>query len=257
MNIYHSSYKFLRYCSCLICKEEIAIQNIKQHIRSKHTIKTNCKQCSKPLYQNRKFCDRSCATTYNNNQRNYYKFKPGPPKGYKWPPYTKVAQCVICKKFFPGRKKTCSDACKRMYISKQLKRAFKEGRHKGNLYRNRSNTSYLEQSFIDYLKDQYLELSYEYNKPVPIKSESGQYLKCFYIDFYLPYQNIGIELDGSQHEYTMEYDSQRDLLINQKYQTKIIRVKYKEYFNKSRKEEIDQLLNNEMILQKIGEGRES
>lgn len=100
-----------------------------------------CKQCDKELTNpNNKFCNRSCAATYNNKRRKprseeskiktakavcktmgiEYKEKnkrgPNPlisatKKGY---PYTKVQICTFCKKFFNydiRPKTTCSDEC--------------------------------------------------------------------------------------------------------------------------------------------------
>lgn len=245
--------KFQLLCSCIECKQEISVQNIKAHVKSKHTIKTYCRQCNTPLYDNKKFCNRSCSATHNNKNR-----KPQSKSTQKKISeslkkyhlnnkilYTPVSQCVICLKFFSGRGKTCSDTCKKILLSRQVKKAFSEGRHEGNGYRNRKNNSFLERSFIEYLNRYYPETNYEFNKPIKIYNEDKKYDRCYYIDFYLPNQKIGIELDGSQHQYTIEYDRKRDKTIFDQEGIKIIRVTYKEYFDKTRKDEIDKILQSE------------
>jgi very-short-patch-repair endonuclease len=164
--------------------------------------------------------------------------------------------CKVCKKTFQteGPKKYyCSEDCKneskiitKKKISKSMKLAFKEGRHLGNEYRNRKNKSYLERSFINYLEIKFPLLEYHFNYVVKILDEHNLYKNCYYIDFYFPKQNIGIELDGKQHKSSIDYDNQRDQLIYQTQQTKIIRVAYDEFFSKERKEEIDNILINEL-----------
>jgi very-short-patch-repair endonuclease len=226
-----------------------------------------CIICNKKLeYPQEKTCSDSCYKQYRSNansrimteeKRNAIKkgvqryFKSKPPKPPK-PPVTN--NCKICKKSFTTMKneKYCSNSCKETAkkqtnekISKSVKLAFKEGRHLGNAYRNRKNKSYLEKSFIDYIAKEFPFVKYEFNYIVKILDENNNYKKCFYIDFYFPNQNIGIELDGKQHEYTKEYDEIRDNLIYETQKTKIIRVTYEEFFSQTRKQEIDDILKNE------------
>lgn len=166
--------------------------------------------------------------------------------------------CNHCEKEFTPKSNEsyCSEQCKQQLklktskkISIALKKAFKEGRHLGNQYRNRTNKSFLERSFIDYINHNYANLEYEFNKPIRILNEQNQYIKCFYIDFYFPKQNIGIELDGSQHEQNKSYDFDRDKTIKNLKNIDIIRITYKEYMSKERKYEIDNILKREITLQ--------
>jgi very-short-patch-repair endonuclease len=160
--------------------------------------------------------------------------------------------CIECSKEFTNRTKNakyCSDCRNKVIkikISNSMKLAFKEGRHKGNEYRNRKNKSYLERSFITYLKDNYPSLEYVFNEPVKIYNNEKKYIKNYYIDFFLPKTNIGIELDGKQHEKCKEYDQNRDQLIYDTRKIKIVRVSYNEYFECSKYDLINNLLKEEM-----------
>jgi len=173
----------------------------------------------------------------------------------------KTYVCKHCNTEFASNRKTswCSPKCAADYksalyisseyrdkISRSVKLAFLEGRHKGNEYRNRKNNSYLENSFIEYLKVYYPTLIYVFNKTVKISDNDGNFKNCYYIDFYFPKQNIGIELDGSQHLATVEYDTRRDREIFEQHGIVITRITYHEYFSKEKKEIIDMILEQEL-----------
>jgi len=67
--------------------------------------------------------------------------------------------------------------------------------------------------------------------------------KTYFADFYFPDKKLIIELDGTQHNKTVAYDTERDSYINKTYDITIIRISYKEYQQKSRISEIKNLLN--------------
>lgn len=115
--------KFHTYCSCITCRLELTIQNLNNHYQSNHIITGNCLYCNTALYnRNSKFCTRSCSAKYTNAKKDYSKIKTGPSKGRKYiPVYTKISQCVICKKFHPKSGKTCSNNCFSKHMSASLK----------------------------------------------------------------------------------------------------------------------------------------
>lgn len=151
--------------------------------------------------------------------------------------------CQECYAEIRSKPRVVSEETKKK-ISDGLKKAFKEGRHHGNQYRNRQNPSYLEQSFLDYLKEYYPDVKYEFNKPVKFSDEDGNYTHCYYPDFYFPKTNEIIELDGKQHELTREYDAMRDQALIQKLNCKIYRIDYDDYFSCKKKDMIDFILMN-------------
>jgi len=183
-------------------------------------------------------------------------------KGKRGPDF-KIKTCEFCyqnykefnfrkRKVFSWGNPKCESELKTrtsLKISKGLKLAFKEGRHLGNFYRNRSQPSYLESSFIDYLKLNYPSINYEFNKTVKIFDKDGNYKNNYYIDFYFPETNIGIELDGRQHFDSVEYDKNRDKDIFKSIKCKILRVSYDEYFEKSKLSNIISILQKENKLQ--------
>jgi very-short-patch-repair endonuclease len=102
-------------------------------------------------------------------------------------------------------------------------------------HRNRSTPSYLEKSFEQWLL---FNNFYSYTKNKTFRC--GQ--KIYYGDFFFESLSLLIELDGSQHERTTDYDAERDALILKYYNVRTIRVTYKEYISKHRIEEIKRLL---------------
>lgn len=228
--------------------------------------KTNCVICNKELgYPQKHTCSDECYKKYRSlkNKRvlsKATKDKISAKAKVNAALRINVKICKNCGNHLPAspyKTNYCDCACygnKRLLtkqkISLGLKKAFEEGRHLGNAYRNRSNKSFLEESFADYLKTSFSELEYKFNFTVNIK-EDNRLKKCYYVDFYLPKSKIGIELDGKQHELTKEYDSTRDQEIYQHHGIKILRVSYDEYMSKVHKDTIDQLLQNELALQSL------
>lgn len=231
---------------------------------------SNCITCGTELiYPQTKTCSDICYKQYRSNanrrimtDKRKNNISNGMQNFLKKNGYSGVSlKCIICDTDFIGTKhqKCCDLKCEAIYkeqkhntkrkkLSISLKTSFQEGRHKGNLYRNRKNKSYLERSFEEYLKSNFKNLKYTFNEVVKVFDTQGKYIKCFYIDFYLPKQNIGIELDGNQHKNTIEYDISRDQQIKDLRGIEIIRITYEEYFNKSKKDLIDSILRKELSL---------
>lgn len=239
-----------------------------EYKKRKNWKQSNCIICEKELiYPQIKTCSDICYKTYRSNANKRImteEIKNSISNGVKNflknnGHYENDEKCIVCNINFIGIKnqKYCSTVCEDIHlkqkrkakhknISNSLKKAFKEGRHKGNFYRNRKNKSYLERSFEEYLNSNFRDLKYNFNEVVKVLDSQGKYLKCFYIDFFFPKQNIGIELDGNQHKNTIEYDSLRDNQIKMLRGIDIFRISYDEYFNQSKKDLIDSILIKEL-----------
>ena len=251
--------KFQLYCSCLTCKLHISAQNLSSHFNSKHISKlpvSKCLHCETPIY-NPKFCSTSCSAIYTNARKDWSKIKTGPPNTVTTESialrkkerknhirvtadglqYTIIHQCEICNKFHPGTTKTCSPQCKGKLISLSMKQAIYNG-HNPNKNRGRGKRSWMETSFIEWLDENQVTC---YFTEEPFKRLDM--IKTYFADFYFPDIKLIIELDGTQHNKTVAYDTERDSYINRTYNVTIIRVSYKEYQQKSRIIEIKNLLN--------------
>ena len=101
--------------------------------------------------------------------------------------------------------------------------------------RCRSRPSYLEKSFLHYLETHNVT-DFIHNKTFRCDK------KIYYGDFYFPKRNLLIELDGSQHKETTEYDLERDRLILEYHGVKTLRVSHKEYVERSKQSIVDSLL---------------
>jgi len=226
-------------CSCVVCKKELHTSGIKRHHAThltKKIVKSHCNQCNAPIYNNNKFCNSSCAAIYNNSRNDYSKIKTGPKPGSK-PKYTKIKQCVICNKFHPGRGASCSKECKSKLLSICVKERIYNGWNP-NDNRGRGKQSYLESSFESWLNDNYPILQYQTEYPI----KRLDVIKTYFADFYFPSLNLIIELDGTQHKYTVEYDTERDDYISSAYGIKVVRISHKEYTKQTRINEIKNLL---------------
>jgi very-short-patch-repair endonuclease len=80
----------------------------------------------------------------------------------------------------------------------------------------------------------------QYNTEHPFKRHDV--IKTYFVDFYFPSLDLIIELDGTQHKNTVEYDTDRDNYIMTNYNVNIIRVSHKEYQAMTKLELIKSLL---------------
>lgn len=236
--------KYGKFCSLScsnVSKNSLSKQKkVKNYLLSP----SHCIECKKVLpYEKRKttYCSRSCSATANNNKRDYRNFKPGPKKGFKPVAtinYTKITSCEICDKYYPSeRGKTCSDACKKQLISKRIKQRIYNGWNP-NTNRGRHKRSYMESSFEDWVKGNFPKIKYISEHPFKRLDK----VKTYFADFYFPELSLVIELDGTQHEKTKEYDKDRDHYISSVYNVNIIRISHKEYKSKSKLILIKQIL---------------
>lgn len=227
--------KFLRYCSCLVCKRELTVQGLAEHILFHTRIpKNHCKLCH--ALTKTKFCSNSCSARYNNSKRTC---KPGPKPGSTMrPSFTKITQCSICGKFHPRKAKTCSKECTSKLLSIKVRRRMENG-FNPNANRGRGKQSYLEHSFSMWLKETQPTLlchtEYKFKR-----HDTGRW---YFVDFYFPTLNTIIELDGSQHKYTTQYDMDRDNYLHTTYGVNVVRITHAEYQSKVRLPEIRGILS--------------
>jgi predicted nucleic acid-binding Zn ribbon protein len=113
-----NNHKFLLECSCVICKKIITVQNLARHVKthfdnSPKSLKF-CPKCNKIHSKPGIFCSKSCANSRIPSQHIKNKISESLKKTYlinPFPRFTKISQCKVCGKFFPGKKKTCSNEC--------------------------------------------------------------------------------------------------------------------------------------------------
>ena len=205
-----------------------------------HKNPNRCVECDTALpYVSRsnKFCNHSCSCTYHNQhrsvssirkQRNSLLKTNASKKIYNHPKTPKVIkECAICFTKHIGAGKTCSATCKHKLNSASMKTAIRTGKHNPRINRGRHKRSYLETSFEEWLiEHEVTDYITEYK--VNRYDETGKYEKTYYIDFYFPGLQLGIELDGTQHKLTAEKDADRDQYLG-RLNIEILRVSHAEY----------------------------
>lgn len=214
----HSSY------SCIDCRKQSLTTSFANHEYYTHQhiypkipkLFGSCKQCHENIIgygkgKERMFCNSSCAATYNNNQRDYAVFTPGPKSQAKKikipkikgrvpnPSYTKISLCKNCNTWFTGWRKTCSDACLSKHLSKTAKTRTGHSYNKSSIeYNGVKLGSGYELIVAQSLDDNNIQ----WIRPGPFKyldltGNNHQYFP----DFYLP-------------EYDVYLDPKNDYLIN-------------------------------------------
>lgn len=167
----------------------------------------------------------------------------------KEPKFCKVCNIDISNK--PKKQIYCSNTCRGKEpvsdstiekIKNSMKIRIENGLHKG--WSPRNVISYPEKFFMKVLENN--NIKYKHNYTVYQKDLGLETNYYYYIDFYIEELNIGLEIDGKQHNYRIEHDEKRDTALkNNGY--KIYRIKWKYINNQSGKEyiksEIDNFLN--------------
>lgn len=244
-NLFFTFDKYKKFCN-LSCSTKNKNKTRRELEEKKYLENPNrCLHCSVNLsYDKRgnKFCSKSCGASYNNMNKDYTKFKPGPKKGFKPTKpnailFTKIKQCIVCNKYHPKTNQTCSTECKKLLLSKIIRQRIHHGWNP-NTNRGRQKKSYLEFSFEQWLNENYPEIKYITEHPFKRKDE----IKTYFADFYFPELSLIIELDGSQHNATEEYDKNRDQYIIDTYHVKILRISHTEYKSKIKLEYVKKIL---------------
>lgn len=222
----------------------------KSKSKVKGKVYVKCKQCNtgfdKNLYEFKKyknhFCSQSCSATYNNTKRSEesrMKQRESLKKTLELKPKnTKqhILICKICDKEFTctySTKVTCSQVCRSKALSMMhIKHPY--------LIHNRSTSeSYLERSFREYIESNGYVKNDNYKQEYGLRLSTG---KRYIADFYFPTLGIIIELDGKQHQDTIEEDAIRDNLILEEFKIQTYRVTWKEWNKKTKMELINKLL---------------
>jgi len=202
-----------------------------------------CLQCKKQT-TNPKFCSRSCSVSYNNKGRvrdDASRKKTSDSLKSLSVPYTKINQCVECKKYFPIKSrnnretKTCSSLCCKRLLSKKASENLSK-RDRRNTGRGRK--SYMEQSFENWLL---MHNFTEFQTEVKFKNHDTN--KTYFADFVFPSLSLIIELDGTQHRNTKLQDSIRDAYISEHYGYFILRISHADYQKKNKIDLVKKLLN--------------
>lgn len=207
--------------------------NIEQQIQNYKERKVYCLECGEELTGNdrfrKKFCDSSCAATYNNklrgpksederekishslflhygwNEDEIQKFTGNERGVSRKRLYGK--ECPTCHKQYKGYKAQiyCSPKCaqnstevKQKLREKQLEKVA-NGTHSG--WKSRNIISYPEKFWMEVLKNNNIEYTHE-----------DFSTKKYFLDF-LIYKNdykIDLEIDGNQHSFRKEHDKKRD-----------------------------------------------
>lgn len=203
-------------------------------------VTTNCNHCDKEFLKDQKdfkrsenhFCSKSCAASFNNKNRTeesrnkqketLKKTLENKPKNFKKTIKEYSLICKICNKEFihiNPKKLMCSKEC----VALRQKQIHIDHPHVIN---NRSNPeSYLESSFKDYILN---TLTIREEDFIQEKRWIMSNSKLYISDFYFPSLNLIIELDGKQHELTVEEDINRDNQILQEFNINTLRITHKE-----------------------------
>jgi hypothetical protein len=121
--------KFLLLCSCIICKIELSVQNLKQHCSTHESLPIEIKYCPKCLNLHVKpgiFCSYNCANSHEiaiETKLKISKTLLNRPKLPKVPKKLPVSTCSICDTVFYGTRSTCSDACLHLALVNAGKKA--------------------------------------------------------------------------------------------------------------------------------------
>jgi very-short-patch-repair endonuclease len=196
-------------------------------IRENSKKPNKCLYCGKELEgkgkYTKKFCDSSCAASYNNKGRTHseetkFKIKSSLHKKNverNNKNHPKIRKCVICGKDFIVSKKangsysrtsTCSDECHHTLISNRgkevMNKLISEGRHIG--WQSRNIISYPEQFWMKVLENN--NIDYKHNFFIKDRH--------YFLDFLININDkkIDLEIDGKQHKYEdrVGHDIERD-----------------------------------------------
>lgn len=221
-------------------------ENKKNRIKQYYLNPNKCIFCNKSILYNKKnnkFCNSSCAASFNNLNRILSietKEKIGKSlSGIKRNIKT-IRKCVICNnEFYPIRKKNgqlskakcCSNECRIKQKSINMKnlmiKRISDGTHEG--WTTRNIISYPEQFFINVLKNNNIE--FQHNYPISKKDLGLNDSHNYFLNFYIKNKNIDLEIDGNQHKYRKKHDIERDkVLIKNKYN--VYRINWKNINNR-------------------------
>lgn len=200
--------------------------------------KKYCLYCGEEIKgENKKFCNSSCAASYNNKNRKVSEeqkrktseslkehFKQhGYPKHNNIPRITNkngktfatfLCVCKECGKEFYSRVRTrkyCSRSCssKSEEVKNKIREKCKERINNGTFvgWKSRNITSYAEKFWINVLDNNGIKYTREF------------YENGYFLDFYIDFKGykIDLEIDGKQHKYEnrKQHDLERDRYLTE------------------------------------------
>lgn len=130
-----ANHKFILKCSCILCKKETTTQSLSAHYKSHNKQPKelkNCKKCNDLHNKLGVYCSYKCSNSRTQSQETNYKRSSKLKENHiskkevglaRSQQYTLVSQCIICNKWFQGRRKTCSDVCLHMNFQNSGKKA--------------------------------------------------------------------------------------------------------------------------------------
>lgn len=205
-----------------------------QEKRNAYLLNPNfCSCCNSALSygsRNNKFCSHSCSATTTNKTRveNGYmvtqehkaktsnSVKENPSGWYKqhlngtWsftkdstyirPPYTKVYQCCICQKWFPGSRKVCNNPeCRHLNLKGKIGGYRKNSTRKHrSIYNGFQMDSGAELAFVKLL-DEYNIAWWKNEGQIKFKYEHPNGVNNYIPDFYLPDYDLWVEIKGKYY----------------------------------------------------------
>lgn len=243
------------------------IANLKDHANKKRIAEAHerrvsftkyCPVCNNAIkyeLRDNTYCSNSCAATATNKLRSVESHRRQGAtlkKTLQTQRESKLPillECEYCNTEFTVIKKetTCSRQCKKKLASQRISSAmhkrialgFKPQLNRG---RGRGKQSYLERSFNDWLQINGVT-EYETEYQIKVFDDTATYVRSYFIDFYFPQLQLGIELDGTQHNSTHEYDAERDKYILSNHGIYILRITHKEYTTQSKLDIIQYIID--------------
>lgn len=223
--------------------------------------------CGKELIkEQKKFCSSSCSAKYNNGRRpkrsneSRKKISDALKSYHAWLKEfnmldtirgdnnaccthgnnsLKMRECTACHKPFYGKRKTCSETCKRERSRQQAIINLKKNRAN---YKGRSSRSYMEISFRDWLLSHGITNGINgFLEEIHFKHIYNNKTKNGWIDFLFPKRKLIIELDGTHHLKRQDLDHIRDEYLRTR-GYEIIRIQQREYIRGIRIPEVAKLL---------------
>ena len=179
-------------------------------VNEKHT----CERCGHIMtekFGSGRFCSRFCANSRKHSKETKEKISKALTKNEE------ITQCLDCRKLIrPNR----SGLCKNCYLHKPLTEEHKKklsdvmkakGYPRWNIHRN--EPSYAEKFWMDVLKNNNIEYSFEFR----VKNHKKHH---YILDFFIEKNNckIDLEIDGKQHlePERILHDSERDTVLSSK-----------------------------------------
>lgn len=152
--------------------------------------------------RNNKFCSHTCAAVVRNTGRKKTKTSTTLEKNirpnYIRAPYTKISQCIVCDKWFPGTRKTCSDLCYKSNNSKNGGYKENSTRVHRTLYKGAWMHSGSELKFAQMCDKLNIQWHKNTSKYFEFFNNEGK-LSKYYPDFYIANKNIWVEIKGKRY----------------------------------------------------------